>query len=105
MGTRRRLLKGRGSRERGFSVCVLRASVQLPVSMLNLRFVADAEALLQVGARAEHAAVAGHDDAFHAVVDAEEGEDLFELQHHGFGEGIVVLRTVESEDYDGRGVW
>lgn len=77
----------------------------LPVSMLNLRFVADAEALLQVGACAEHAAVPGHDDAFYAVVDAEEGEDLFELQHHGFGEGIVVLRTVESEDYDGRGVW
>lgn len=43
------------------------------------------------------------DDAFDSVVDVEEGVGVFELAHHGGGEGIVFLGTVEGYELDGSG--
>lgn len=68
-------------------------------------FLAPDEADLEIGSRAEGAAVvARHDGAAHAVVGVDEGEGALQLGHHGGREGIALSGPVQGQDDDGRGV-
>ena len=71
------------------------------IPMIAIRLFTPNKPDLQVRAGAEHAAVAGHDDAFDAIVGVEEGEGFFHFGHEGGGEGVVVVGAVEGEDDDG----
>lgn len=70
--------------------------------LINLLLLLPIKPQLQIRTRAENLAGASEHDAFHAVVCVEERVRVLELEHHGVGEGIVVLRAVEREDDDGR---
>ena len=72
------------------------------IPMIPKRLLPPHEPPIEIRSRAENPSVACDDDAFHAVVDVEELEGVFELVHHGFGEGVVFARAVELED-DGWG--
>ena len=56
---------------------------------------------LQVRASAKNAPIAPRkNNALNAVVYIEHAIRLFQFQHHGVGEGIVVLRAPERQDDD-----
>lgn len=77
-----------------------RCMLYSPVSVLRLLLPARTQAYHQICPRAEHAAVAGHDYAFHPVVHREVLVGFLKLAHHGICKGIVRFRAVEREDYD-----
>lgn len=50
----------------------------------------------------KHLAVASHHDAFHAVVNIEQGEGMLQFGRHGICERIVRVWAVEGKENDGR---
>ena len=79
----------------------------LPVSMpARLPSPFDRKAHVQIHSRAEEAlSVTREYDTFYSVVGVEERVGVVYLVAHGFGEGIVVLGSVELEDEDRGGRW
>jgi hypothetical protein len=55
---------------------------------------------LEIRARAKNASMARQHNALDAVVDIEHAVGFLELEHHGVGEGIVVLGPVQCQDDD-----
>jgi len=45
------------------------------------------------------------DNAFYAWIRGEKGYGIAEFGGHYLGEGIVIGRAVEGQDYDGGGSW